>query len=216
MNGTMIQFFHWYTDGDSFLWKHTKDSAQYLSDLGITAAWLPPAYKSTGGGYSVGYDAYDLFDLGEFDQKGTKVTKYGSKEEYLDAVKSLKEKNIQVIVDVVLNHKAGGDELEKFNVIKVDEEDRTKTISDVMEIESYTKFNFPGRQKTYSDFEWNFTCFTGVDYAEGQEKAIFRIINDYGDHWDNIIDDEKGNYDFLMYNDIEHRNPFMREELNYW
>ena len=216
MNGTMIQFFHWYTDGDSFLWKHTKDQATNLSDLGITAAWLPPAYKSTNAGFSVGYDPYDLFDLGEFDQKGGIPTKYGTKDQYLEAVKALKENKIQVIADIVLNHKAGGDELEKFNAIKVDEDDRTVAISDVMEIESYTKFTFDGRQKKYSDFEWNFTCFTGVDYAEGQETAIFRIINDYGDHWDNIIDDEKGNYDFLMYNDIEHRNPFVREELNYW
>jgi alpha-amylase len=83
MNGTMIQFFHWYTDGDSFLWKHTKDSAQYLSDLGITAIWLPPAYKAINGGFGVGYGPYDLFDLGEFDQKGTVATKYGTKDDYL-------------------------------------------------------------------------------------------------------------------------------------
>ena len=37
MNGTMIQFFHWYTPGDSFLWKHVQESAHYLSELGITA-----------------------------------------------------------------------------------------------------------------------------------------------------------------------------------
>ena len=216
MNGTMIQFFHWYTPGDSFLWKHVQESAHYLSELGITATWLPPAYKSSNGGYGVGYGAYDLFDLGEFDQKGTVPTKYGTKEDYLKAIKSLKEKNIQTIVDVVLNHKAGGDELEKFNVVKVDDNDRNKVISDVFEIESYTKFTFPGRQKKYSDFEWNFTCFSGVDYAEGNEEGIFRIINDHGDGWDDIIDDEKGNYDYLMYNDIEHRNPFVREELNHW
>jgi alpha-amylase len=72
-------------------------------------------------------------------------------------------------------------------VVKVDDNDRNKVISDVMEIESYTKFTFPGRQKKYSDFEWNFTCFTGVDYAEGQEDGIFRIINDYGDNWDDIL-----------------------------
>ncbi len=216
MNGTMIQFFHWYTPGDSFLWKHVQESAHYLSELGITATWLPPAYKSTNGGYGVGYGAYDLFDLGEFDQKGTVPTKYGTKEDYLKAIKSLKEKNIQTIVDVVLNHKAGGDELEKFQVVKVDDNDRNKVISDVFEIESYTKFTFPGRQKKYSDFEWNFTCFSGVDYAEGNEEGIFRIINDHGDGWDDIIDDEKGNYDYLMYNDIEHRNPFVRKELNHW
>lgn len=216
MNSTMIQFFHWYTDGNSQLYDQIKNSADYLNDLGIDYVWFPPAYKSAGGGYSVGYDPYDLFDLGEFDQKGTVPTKYGSKDQYLDAINSLKEKNINVIVDIVLNHKAGGDEKEKFQAIKVDEENREKPISDVFEIESYTKFTFPGRQKKYSDFEWDFTCFSGVDFAEGQEKGIYRIINDFGNDWDKVVGDEKGNYDFLMYDDIEHRNPFVREELNNW
>ena len=215
MNSTMIQFFHWYTDGNSQLYDQIKNSADYLSDLGIDQVWFPPAYKSAGGGYSVGYDPYDLFDLGEFDQKGSVPTKYGSKDQYLESIKALKDKNIKVIVDIVLNHKAGGDEKETFQAIKVDDENRKKAISEVQDIESYTKFTFSGRGNTHSDFKWNFTCFSGVDYAEGQDKGVFRIINDFG-KWDEMIDDEKGNYDFLMYDDIEHRNPAVREELNYW
>ena len=31
-----------------------------------------------------------------------------------------------------------------------------------------------------------------------------------------MIDDEKGNYDYLMYNDIDFRNGSVREELNRW
>lgn len=216
MNQTMIQFFHWYSEGDGKLWKHAKEQANYLSQLGITSAWFPPAYKGTNGGYSVGYDAYDLFDLGEFDQKNSIATKYGTKDDYIKAIKSLKENNIQVIVDVVLGHKGGGDELEKFKVVKVDENNREKIISSEIEIESYTKFTFPGRGKKYSDFEWNFTCFSGVDYAEGRDSHIYKIKSEYGDDWEEMIDDEKGNYDYLMFNDIEHRNPHVREELNKW
>lgn len=215
MNATMIQFFHWYTDGNQF-YQHVEDQIPYLNDLGITAVWLPPAYKCNAGGYSVGYDPYDLFDLGEFDQKGSVPTKYGSKEDYLKCTRQLKENGISVIVDIVLNHKAGGDEKERFTVVKTDEHNREHPISEPFEIESYTKFTFPGRQNTYSDFQWDFTCFSGVDYAEGQDKGVFRIINDYGDTWDTMISDEKGNYDYLMYNDIEHRNPFVRAELNHW
>jgi alpha-amylase len=74
------------------------------------------------GGFSVGYDPYDLFDLGEFDQKGG-IVQIWFKAQYIEAIQALR-KNIQVIVDVVLNHKAGGDELEKFRVVKVDENDR--------------------------------------------------------------------------------------------
>ena len=216
MNETMIQFFHWYTDGDGVLWKHAEKEAKHLSELGITSVWFPPAYKGTNGGYSVGYDAYDLYDLGEFDQKNSTPTKYGTKQDYINSIKALKKENIQVIVDIVLGHKAGGDELETFKAAKVDENNREKIISEFADIQSYTKFTFPGRGKKYSDFEWNFTCFSGVDYAEGKDSHIYKIQSEYGNDWEEMIDDEKGNYDFLMFNDVEHRNPHVREELNNW
>lgn len=216
MNATMIQFFHWYVEGDGMIYQKAKDCADYFNDLGITAVWFPPAYKATSGTYSVGYDAYDLFDLGEFDQKGSIPTKYGTKEAYVEACKTLQSKGIGVIVDIVLNHKAGGDEKEKFQVVRVDPHNREKTISDPFEIESYTKFTFPGRNKKYSDFVWTFSCFSGVDHAEGMDNGIFRIINEFNHTWEEMIGDEKGNYDYLMFNDINHDNPFVREELNYW
>lgn len=216
MNPTMLQSFHWYTEGNSAHYNHIKDASDWLKELGISAVWFPPAYKSAGGGFSVGYDPYDLFDLGEFDQKGTISTKYGTKEQYVEVCKTLQEKGISVIADIVLNHKAGGDEKERFHAVKVDPENRQHNLSEPFEIESYTKFTFPGRGTTYSDFEWNFQCFSGVDYAEGQEEGIYQIIHDHGDGWEEMTDGEKGNYDYLMYNDIEHRNPHVREELNYW
>lgn len=216
MNATLLQSFHWYSEGNGTHYNHIKDSSDWLQDLGITSVWFPPAYKGAGGGYSVGYDPYDLFDLGEFDQKGTIPTKYGTKERYQEVCKTLQGKGISVIADIVINHKAGGDDKERFNVVKMDENDRNKSISEVFEIESFTKFNFPGRGKKYSDFQWNFNCFSGVDFAEGQEKGVYQIIHDHGDGWEDVIGYEKGNYDYLMYNDIEHRNPHVREELNYW
>ena len=49
---------------------------------GITDVWLPPAYKAASGKQDAGYGVYDLYDLGEFDQKGSIETKYGTKDEY--------------------------------------------------------------------------------------------------------------------------------------
>ena len=100
-----------------------------------------------------------------------------------------------------IRDRAGGDELEKFHAVKVDPENRQQNISEPFEIESYTKFTFPGRGEKYSNFKWNFQCFSGVDFAEGQENGIYQIINDHGDGWEEVVDDEKGNYDYLMYND---------------
>ncbi len=91
LKGTMLQHFHWYTPDDGNLWKQIKEDAPRLAGLGFTAIWLPPAFKAANGGYSTGYDVYDLYDLGEFDQKGTVRTKYGTRDEYLEALKAIKE-----------------------------------------------------------------------------------------------------------------------------
>ncbi|HEU0109704.1 MAG TPA: alpha-amylase [Flavisolibacter sp.] len=216
-NGTMIQFFHWYIPNDGNFWKEVKNKAPELADLGITSVWLPPAYKAAAGSDSVGYDVYDLYDLGEFDQKGTVRTRYGTKAEYIEAVQSLQQQGIQVIVDIVLNHMGGGDETELIRAVKVHHENRNEVLSEPVEIEAFTKFTFPGRGGKYSQFIWDHQCFSGVDYDHRSgNRAIYNILQEWGDDWEEMIDDEKGNYDYLMFNDVEFRNPALREELNRW
>lgn len=141
-NPTIFQFFHWYYPDGGKLWQEISQRAEHLSHLGINFVWLPPAYKGASGGYSVGYDTYDLFDLGEFDQKGTQATKYGDKEELLNAINQLKEMNIKVLFDVVLNHKMGADEKEKVSVRRVNPENRTEFDDDIIDAQSYTRFTF--------------------------------------------------------------------------
>ena len=51
-----------------------KDEPQVLAQSGITALWIPPAYKGSEGVNDVGYGVYDIYDLGEFGQKGTVAT----------------------------------------------------------------------------------------------------------------------------------------------
>ena len=82
-NGTMMQYFKYFLPSGCKLWNGIYNEAKKLSDIGITAIWLPPAYKGMGGSDDVGYSVYDLYDLGEFYQKGSKETKYGNKEEYI-------------------------------------------------------------------------------------------------------------------------------------
>src|SRR6201986_1831078 len=81
LNGTMFQYFHWYIAAEENLWNKVKDDAAHLAQLGVNAVWLPPAYKGKEGINASGYDVYDIFDLGEFDQKGSVRTKYGTKQE---------------------------------------------------------------------------------------------------------------------------------------
>jgi alpha-amylase len=214
---TLLQYFHWYLPNDGTLWHQLKEQAAHLKTIGINAVWLPPAYKGASGGYSVGYDVYDLFDLGEFDQKGSVRTKYGTRQQYIDAVKACNENGIAAIADVVLNHKAGADELEKFTVKKVNAANRNEFISDAFDIEAWTKFTFPGRAGKYSDFIWDHRCFTGIDYAQDlDESGVFTIQNEYGEGWENLTTNELGNYDYLMHADVEYRNEAVRNEVKYW
>ena len=112
LNGVMMQYFHWYVPNDGSLWNQVHTLAKELADAGFTALWLPPAYKGMGGGYDVGYAVYDMYDLGEFDQRGTIRTKYGTREDYLQAIQSLHNNGLQVYADGVLNHRMGGDQTE--------------------------------------------------------------------------------------------------------
>jgi alpha-amylase len=104
--GTMMQAFYW--DVPNGLWKTLTSEVDEIKKSGITAIWIPPAYKGNSGGYSMGYDAYDLYDFGEYDQKGTVATKFGTKEELETLIKTYHDHNIQIYEDVVLNHLTGG------------------------------------------------------------------------------------------------------------
>ena len=100
---------------------------------------------------------------------------------------------------------------------KVNPDNRTEFISDRMDIEAYTKYTFPGRKGKYSGFIWDWHCFSGVDKAEDTgETAIFSIQTEYGEGWEEMLDGELGNYDYLMFDDIETRNPAVRQELKDW
>ncbi len=51
--------------------KKYNNNAEYLAELGITMAWLTSCLQRTMlADFLLDYDPYDLFDLGEFDQKG--------------------------------------------------------------------------------------------------------------------------------------------------
>ncbi len=177
--------------------------------------WLPPAFKATGE-HDVGYEVYDLYDLGEFDQKGTIPTKYGTKDEYLDAIYTLQQEGIFVIADIVLNHKASGDYKERFHVLKMDPNQRQTPISQPYEIEGWTGFDFSGRNNQYSDFKWHWYHFNGIDYdALHDETGLYLILGD-GKGWSDQVDDEHGNYDYLMFNNIDYNHPEVVSHLKRW
>ena len=209
-----MQYFEWYLPNDGLWWKRCAAKAENLSALGITQVWLPPAYKGTSQ-EDVGYGVYDMYDLGEFDQKGTIRTKYGTKEEYLDAIKAFHAAGIQVFADIVLNHRMGGDELEEVTAVTDSPEDRNQQIGGEQKVRVWSKFTFPGRKGTYSTFTWDHTHFSGTDWDENTktEDLIYRFT---GKHWDPDTDPEKGNFDYLMGMNVDMNQPVVIEETKKW
>lgn len=222
-NYTMMQAFEWYTQAEGKHWEWLGNNAKRFGEMGITAVWIPPPTKASSAS-STGYDIYDLYDFGEFthprDEKAgvnpPNRTKYGTRQQLEEAMKKLRENGISIYVDAVLNHKAGADEVELFKARMVDQNDRSKLISDAYDIEGWTKFTFPGRGDKYSNFKWGFEHFTGVDWDQkGETKAIFRIEGD-GKHWASDVDKENGNFDYLMFADVDHAHHDVHEDMLNW
>lgn len=214
VNGTMMQYFEWFLLPQCKLWNEISSEASNLRDLGITAVWMPPAYKGIGGGYDVGYGAYDLYDLGEFNQKGSIETKYGSKDEYLMAIKMLNKNGIQSYGDIVLNHKMGADEAEEVMAREEEFFNRSISISGTKVIRAWTKFTFPGRNNKYSSFKWDWNDFDGIDYDDKTKRnSIYKFLTK---EWSNRVDKENGNYDYLMGADLDFSNSDVVEELKKW
>ena len=213
-NETMMQYFEWYLPNNCNLWNTIIQKANEFKKKGITSVWLPPACKSAGGINDTGYGVYDLYDLGEFNQKGTVRTKYGTKDEYIAAIKALQLEGVQVLADIVLNHRMGADEQEQIIAYKINPDNRNETIGDYRTISAWTKYNFEGRNNKYSDFKLHWQNFTSIDYDDIQkETGIFRF---YGKEFSSEVDKERGNYDYLMGCDVDFNNLDTVNELNYW
>ena len=215
-NGTMMQYFHWYFPAADNLWEKVAREAADLARAGITALWLPPAYKGAAGLQDVGYSPYDLYDLGEFLQKGAVRTRYGTRDQYLDAVRAAHAAGMQVYADMVFNHRGGADRTEWVKAIRVLPHDRRFTTGEAEWIEAFTGFTFPGRQGRYSDFQWHYRHFDGVDWAQNLgQNNIFKFLGLDKD-WEQMVDDENGNYDYLMFSDLDMNHPEVRTELARW
>lgn len=211
----MMQYFEWHLPNDGMLWDHLKADAAHLHAIGITAVWIPPAYKADEQ-QDEGYATYDLYDLGEFDQKNTIRTKYGTKAALQAMIDELHRQQISVYLDTVMNHKAGGDYTERFLVEEVDPADRDNAISQPYEIQGWTGYLFNGRKDTYSDFKWRWHHFSGTGFDDAARRSgIFRIIGE-NKYWSEGVDKENGNYDFLLANDLDLDHPEVIAELNRW
>jgi alpha-amylase len=110
--GVLLQAFYWNCpslEANEGTWlRKIKPQLPALANDGFTAIWLPPVSKAAEWN-SMGYDPYDYFDLGEFNQKGNTQTWFGTKQDLLDFITAAHNNSLQVYADAVLNHNSGGD-----------------------------------------------------------------------------------------------------------
>src|SRR5437762_2275115 len=84
-------------------WNYLKELIPSIGKAGFTALWLPPPGKAFG--YkSMGYDVFDYFDLGEFNQKGNISTWFGTKEQLIELISVIHSNKMSAYADLVLNH----------------------------------------------------------------------------------------------------------------
>ncbi|KAK0128363.1 hypothetical protein ONS95_000335 [Cadophora gregata] len=217
-NMTMMQGFEWYVPDDHKHWVRLHDNIPQLKAAGIDNIWVPPGCKASSPSGN-GYDIYDLYDLGEFDQKGGRATKWGTKEELVAMVKKANEVGVGIYWDAVLNHKAAADHKEKCEAQEVDSDDRNKTISDPYQIDAWLGFDFPGRKDKYSKQKYHWYHFSGTDYnADNNKTAIYKILGDKSKGWadGDDVDSEKGNYDYLMFADLDYSHPEVSADVINW
>jgi len=210
LRGTMMQTFHWYTSNDGTFWNDWGEKMDDLAENGFTALWLPPAYKGMAGTWDVGYGVYDLFDCGEFEQKETTRTKYGTKDAYRNCIDAAHDAGLQIYADVVLNHKMGADDRQRVDhVVVVDPHNRNKTIGDYHDRGLWTSFSFPGRGDTYSSMKWEWWHFDAT-------KEYGNIYKMKDKQFETHVDSENVNYDFLMGCDLDFDHEQVRGEVHYW
>ncbi len=215
-NGVMMQYFHWYIPDTGILWDQVREQATQLAKSGVTALWLPPAYKGLSGKNDVGYGVYDLYDLGEFDQKASVRTKYGTRDQYLKAIQALHQQGIQIYADVVLNHRMGGDKSELAKATPFTQDNRLVPKGSLQEIRSYTHYQFPGRKHQYSDFEWHWWHFDAVDYDDNNPSDRSTVYLFEGKRFDDYVALEKGNFSYLMGCDLDFQSVEVQQEIINW
>lgn len=133
-NKLFFQAFEWHTASKppSPNETHSRDShwsrlarvLPGLADLGVSSIWIPPGCKANQP-QGNGYDCYDLWDLGEFDQKWARSTKWGSREELRDLIKVARRcgsEGVDIIWDSILNHKTAGDATDHAWAVEVDKD----------------------------------------------------------------------------------------------
>lgn len=156
------------------------ESNQYAR---FNRVWMNPPQKGRSGKYSVGYDVFDPYDLGSYDQKGTVPTRYGTEAQLKACYQAFAQKGIDCVVDTVLNHMNNSEVSNRYDY--------------VYSHRTFEKRNI-GSGDTNGYFNINYTNYPfGYDFGFGLPEGV--------DAWDS--------YPTAHSADVNERNPYMRRGM---
>ncbi len=75
-----------------------------IAEAGYDSIWLPPPAKGSSV-FSIGYDLFDPFDLGDVNQAGTTATHWGTKLQLQQMVETAHRFGLRVYFDNIMNHR---------------------------------------------------------------------------------------------------------------
>jgi alpha-amylase len=89
-------------------------------------------------------------------------------------------------------------------------------ISKPLEIDGWVGFDFRGRGDLYSSMKYHWQHFSGVDWDDKRKhQAIYKMHAPHKD-WASDVSGENGNYDYLMFADLDLSHPEVREDILQW
>lgn len=113
-NDVMMQAFYWDVPVNAgslngSWWDTLTAKMSALKTAGFTGLWVPPPSKGNFGIYDMGYGLYDHYDLGNYNQKGTTETRFGSRTELNSMISAAHSTAggapyMNIYADIILNH----------------------------------------------------------------------------------------------------------------
>ena len=104
----MLQTFYWNVTDGGVWWDTINSKLDKWKNAGVTALWLPVVSKGASGAESMGYDPFDYFDFGTYNQMGAVKTRFGSEADLRALLSNAKSRGFKLIADIVINHNSGG------------------------------------------------------------------------------------------------------------
>ncbi len=191
----LLQGYYWNCTPGGVWWDSLREKAPEIASAMFSGIILPSPSKGASGKFSMGYDIYDHYDLGEHYLLGNTETRFGSKEELLNLTKSLNNLKLDIYSNIILGYVTGGEEYQKY-------ECTPKGFPD----SSLLVFNYPngsGRFKKDATF-----FYPNIGYCKAD--LFSRRISKIGDHKPEWF---AFNRLFVQDSLIEYGN-FLQSELN--